>query len=271
MKKQIKSIIYGCYPSFMSLYFINLLVIKHKIPIQTILISTKILTINQKKIKGLRGLIFFIKRFGIYFSFYQFYLALLLPFFIRLKEFFYKKSKIHSFKFLSQKYGIELIYTENFNSKVIINKISELNPSIFISMGLDQILKEKFIKLFKKACLNIHPSKLPDFRGPDSIFQFLLSNEKKMGITLHEINTEIDKGDILNIKLINREPNNTHFCLLKKAVEEGSNLFIEYFKGKLKKSVLQNAENMQYAYHSWPTKSQIKEFKKRNQKYFKLK
>ena len=55
-------------------------------------------------------------------------------------------------------------------------KLSKLNPAVFISMGLDQILKKEFIELFKEACLNIHPSKLPDFRGPDSIFQFLFTS-----------------------------------------------------------------------------------------------
>lgn len=59
------------------------------------------------------------------------------------------------------------------------------------------------------GCLNIHPSLLPKYRGPDPIFWQLHNNESQTGISLHFVSSEMDAGPVITQKN----------CLLK----EGSN------------------------------------------------
>ena len=49
----------------------------------------------------------------------------------------------------------------------------------------------------RKACLNIHPSLLPKYRGPDPIFWQLYYDEQHTGVSLHLITYELDSGPIV--------------------------------------------------------------------------
>lgn len=255
-----EKIVFGCYPSYVSLYFLNLLIRKYKLPISTVLISIKAETVEKTKIKGLKGIFFYIRRFGIRFSLYQIFLSGFLPFYLSIKPRFFGGYYFLSFKQLAKKYGLTLLEVEDFNEERSLDILKNYAPDIFISMGLDQILKNRFIKLFKRACLNIHPAKLPDFRGIDPIFQFLLSNEKQLGVTLHQMTEEIDKGDILLTSLIKRRKDSSHLSLLAESIRKAANLFQEYMLSEEIEAKKQNDLEINYPYKSYPTKKEIKQF-----------
>jgi methionyl-tRNA formyltransferase len=47
------------------------------------------------------------------------------------------------------------------------------------------------------ACLNIHPSLLPAYRGPAPVFWQFRNGERDLGVTLHALNDELDAGPVL--------------------------------------------------------------------------
>jgi methionyl-tRNA formyltransferase len=49
----------------------------------------------------------------------------------------------------------------------------------------------------RKGALNMHPSLLPDFRGPDPLEQQLECEHSSFGVSLHLLNQYFDKGDII--------------------------------------------------------------------------
>jgi methionyl-tRNA formyltransferase len=56
--------------------------------------------------------------------------------------------------------------------------------------------------LEKVDIYNIHYSALPDYRGRHPTFHALLNDEKSVGITLHRVTPEIDRGDIVAQQLV---------------------------------------------------------------------
>lgn len=48
-----------------------------------------------------------------------------------------------------------------------------------------------------KAALNLHPSLLPKYRGPDPLQQQLAAGESRFGSTLHKLDQRFDHGDII--------------------------------------------------------------------------
>ena len=48
----------------------------------------------------------------------------------------------------------------------VIEKIVELNPDIIFSLYYRRILPKEIINLPRMGCINIHPSALPNYRGP---------------------------------------------------------------------------------------------------------
>jgi methionyl-tRNA formyltransferase len=49
----------------------------------------------------------------------------------------------------------------------------------------------------RRACLNLHPSLLPAYRGPDPLFWQLRRGESHTGISLHHVSQTLDAGDIV--------------------------------------------------------------------------
>ena len=53
------------------------------------------------------------------------------------------------------------------------------------------------VNLARKACINIHPSLLPKYRGSNPIFWQIRNGETQTGVTLHKVSEQLDAGDIL--------------------------------------------------------------------------
>lgn len=49
----------------------------------------------------------------------------------------------------------------------------------------------------RKAALNLHPSPLPRYRGPDPVGQQLAQGESSFGVTLHRLSQQFDAGAIV--------------------------------------------------------------------------
>ncbi|MDI9308805.1 MAG: formyltransferase family protein [Limnohabitans sp.] len=258
-----RKIVYGCYPSFLSVYFVNYAIEKYNIKFDTILISKKPVCINGRKVSGIKGLLWFFKRFNIKYCLYQ---AILSSNFL----FKFSKKKFLSFEMLAKKHRINIIYSSNFNDYKTIAQLNTREVNFFVSFGLDQILRKTFLNVFENT-VNIHPSDLPNFKGPDSVFYFLISGEKSMGITLHKLEEEIDSGDILLRDEIEKLNGDTHLSLLKKSILKGTELFNELLHNQ--ESIIpinQNLIETVYPYKSWPSKEEIKYFQEKN-RYLKFK
>ena len=48
--------------------------------------------------------------------------------------------------------------------------------------------------------LNVHPSILPDKRGPDPLFWVFRCGDKEVGVTVHQLSGRFDAGDILGVR-----------------------------------------------------------------------
>lgn len=67
-------------------------------------------------------------------------------------------------------------------------------------------LPNSIITTANHRCINIHPSKLPKYRGADPIFWQLRDGESETGVTLHDVTEKLDSGDILKFESIPYPP-----------------------------------------------------------------
>jgi len=72
---------------------------------------------------------------------------------------------------------------------------------IFFSAFHNKLISEEFINT-RKRCFNFHGGILPEYRGSGTINWAIINGEKETGITLHEIDSKIDHGPIIEIKKI---------------------------------------------------------------------
>jgi len=81
--------------------------------------------------------------------------------------------------------------------KDYLPRIKNLNADLILTCCFSQKLPPSIFTLPPLGAVNIHPSLLPKFRGPDPVFwQYKLAC-KTWGMTIHKISSQFDAGAIL--------------------------------------------------------------------------
>jgi methionyl-tRNA formyltransferase len=79
----------------------------------------------------------------------------------------------------------------------LINLVYEHNAGFLLVVGFGAILKQELLDSVGGQALNIHPSLLPEYRGPAPVVQTILDGVSTTGVTLMEIDAQMDHGVIL--------------------------------------------------------------------------
>lgn len=159
------------------------------------------------------------------------------------------------------------VFTFNTDNKYNFNyKIIDLSKEYNIPISYNKPTKEEIFRLFdKEKCdliitagyiykipiinhsnfkgINIHPTLLPEGRGPWPLPWIILKQKEKSGVTIHKLVDEFDKGDILlqeEFKVLDNENLETLSCrsqvLAKKLITEVVNNLDYYYKNAKKQA-----------------------------------
>ncbi len=83
------------------------------------------------------------------------------------------------------------------NSQQLINVLSEKKIDICLVFAYGEIISSMVLSSVKGGFINVHPSLLPRFRGPNPVCMPLLLDEKETGVTLMQMDEHMDTGDII--------------------------------------------------------------------------
>jgi methionyl-tRNA formyltransferase len=78
-----------------------------------------------------------------------------------------------------------------------IEEIRALKPDVIVVMAYGQILPRDVLEIPKVACLNLHASLLPRWRGAAPIQAAIAAGDRETGITVIYMDEGLDTGDIL--------------------------------------------------------------------------
>src|SRR5439155_7011304 len=79
----------------------------------------------------------------------------------------------------------------------VIEEIRSLKPDVIVVMAYGQILPRDVLEIPKVACLNLHASLLPRWRGAAPIQAAIAAGDRETGITVMYMDEGLDTGDIL--------------------------------------------------------------------------
>jgi methionyl-tRNA formyltransferase len=88
-------------------------------------------------------------------------------------------------------------------------EIRALTPDVIVVMAYGQILPKAVLEIPKLACLNLHASLLPRWRGAAPIQAAIAAGDRETGITVIYVDEGLDTGDILLQRKIDILPNET--------------------------------------------------------------
>jgi methionyl-tRNA formyltransferase len=90
-----------------------------------------------------------------------------------------------------------------------IDQIRELQPDVIVVMAYGQILPRAVLEIPPLACLNLHASLLPRWRGAAPIQAAIAAGDRETGITTMYMDEGLDTGDILLQRRIDISPDDT--------------------------------------------------------------
>lgn len=101
-------------------------------------------------------------------------------------------------------------------------KLRKLHPDLFVVAAYGKLVPEDILAIPTLGSLNIHPSLLPNYRGPSPIQNALLNGDRELGVTIMQMDEELDHGPIVTQWTIPIAPHDTFESLHKKAFSDAS-------------------------------------------------
>jgi methionyl-tRNA formyltransferase len=90
-----------------------------------------------------------------------------------------------------------------------VRQIRALAPEVIVVMAYGQILPKDVLEIPNIACLNLHASLLPKYRGAAPIQAAIAAGDSETGITVMYMDAGLDTGDILLQEKLGILPNDT--------------------------------------------------------------
>lgn len=115
------------------------------------------------------------------------------------------------------------IKIKSVNSLKFRKIVKRLGADIILVGSWSEKFSEETINSPKIACINTHPSLLPEFRGPNPYIRVILANKNISGITFHLMDNNYDTGKILSQVKTEIMPYETGFSLKLKCCELARN------------------------------------------------
>jgi methionyl-tRNA formyltransferase len=104
---------------------------------------------------------------------------------------------------------LEVLQPAKIRDPQAIEQIRALVPDVIVVMAYRQILPRDVLEIPKIACLNLHASLLPRWRGAAPIQAAVASGDQETGITVMYMDEGLDTGDILLRRTIGILPADT--------------------------------------------------------------
>ena len=129
-------------------------------------------------------------------------------------------------KILAEKYNIPVFCPEKIRWNTdFFDTIDAYGCDYFVVVAYGRILPREVLEIPKKLCINIHGSILPSYRGASPIQSVLLDGVSQTGVTIMKMSEWMDEGDILKIRNIHIDSDETTDTLFEKfSVESGPTL-----------------------------------------------
>jgi methionyl-tRNA formyltransferase len=167
-----------------------------------------------------------------------------------------------SVKGAARAHGLRLLEPDDVNGAPFLETLRELEPDLVISVSCPQIFKDELLELPRIACVNVHSSLLPHYRGMLPTFWVLAKGETETGVTVMYMNPGIDDGDIILQRPISIAMDETLRSLMSKCKEVAADLVIEAVEQFENESIVSRPNPAEAgSYYSFPKREDVVRFR----------
>lgn len=127
----------------------------------------------------------------------------------------------------AMKHGISVYQPKRVREPEFIQTLRDIAPDVIIVAAFGQIIPEEILNMPEFGCINIHASLLPKYRGAAPIQQAVINGDKEAGITIMQMGTGLDTGDMISQAAITLAEDETGGSLFDRLAELGAELLVK--------------------------------------------
>ena len=109
-----------------------------------------------------------------------------------------------------------------------VAKLGSWHPAVIYSFNYRRLLPRRILECARIGAFNVHPSKLPAYRGRAPINWVLVNGERETGVTLHHMVARADAGDIVGQETVAIEDHDTALSLSRKITPLAASLIARF-------------------------------------------
>lgn len=132
-----------------------------------------------------------------------------------------------SVKTVAVSHGLPIYQPLNLKSADVQVPLIEVEADLMIVAAYGLILPQRVLDIPRYGCINIHASLLPRWRGAAPIQRAILAGDNQTGITIMQMDAGLDTGDMLTMRSISIQIEDTSASLHDKLAECGAQLLVE--------------------------------------------
>jgi methionyl-tRNA formyltransferase len=135
------------------------------------------------------------------------------------------------------KYDLPVVQVPTLKSSPAVEQLASYEPDAIVVAAFGQMLPQAVLDIPEYGCLNIHPSLLPQYRGPSPVASALLHGDAYAGVSIMKLDAGMDSGPVFTQAQIPVTDYDTTESLTPKLFTVGTMLLLETLanlpKGKL--------------------------------------
>ncbi|KPA18448.1 methionyl-tRNA formyltransferase [Candidatus Magnetomorum sp. HK-1] len=139
--------------------------------------------------------------------------------------------------------GLDIIQPKSINAQECIEQINSLHPDFLIVVAFGQLLKKELLDIPTQGVLNVHPSILPQYRGPAPIQWSIIHGCEQTGVSIMKLDEGLDTGDVLQLETSMIHPYETAGMLHDRLAKSGALLLVETIKKISNNSIVQTPQD----------------------------
>ncbi len=106
-----------------------------------------------------------------------------------------RRLKAPPVKAAAEQLGIPVLQPERLE-RAAREAVAALQPELLVCVAYGKIFGPRFLELFPRGAVNMHPSLLPRHRGPAPIPAAILAGDTESGVTVQAVSERMDAGEI---------------------------------------------------------------------------
>jgi len=127
----------------------------------------------------------------------------------------------------AEKLGLSVLTCEGLSAPEVIQALKDVNPDFIIVAAFGQRLPKAVLEIPKLACLNVHPSLLPLYRGGNPVQRAVMNGDTVTGVSIVHLSDRMDAGDIVLQKAVGIGPDETYGTLESRLAVLGAHALVE--------------------------------------------